>query len=346
MQNLAGKYRPSMWSEVVGQESIVRILNRQLETGNIKNTYIFSGASGCGKTTLARLFALEVNKYTDNAGNLCSSEPIEIDGASNNGVDNVKNIVAGASERSLDGKYKVFIIDEAHMLTTQAWNAFLKCIEEPPLYTIFIFCTTDPQKIPDTIKNRCMRFNFARIPSNLIYQRLLHVCENEGYSEYVETCDYISRICNGELRNALSLLETCADYGDCLSIENAVKTLGNFSYKTYFDLVNGIIDGEAGKVLALINEIYNSGADLKRFVNSFLDFNMDITKYILCKSISVTSIPSNLVDDLNFAIGIDNAQKYYFYITDKLLELKNMLKTDVDMKPTVEVMFSQMCRLI
>lgn len=338
MENLASKYRPKTWNEICGQEAVVKILNKQLETSNIKNTYIFSGASGCGKTTVARLFANKINKH--------KGSPIEIDAASNNGVDNVKQIVNSASERAIDSEYKIYIIDEAHMISTAGWNAFLKCIEEPPTYTIFIFCTTDPQKIPDTIKNRCMRFNFTRIPSELIRNRLVYVCEEENFINYNEACDYISRICKGEMRNALSLLETCADYNNNLEINNVVKALGNFSYDTFFNIINGIFDGRSDVVLSEIDGIYNSGADLKIFVNSFLEFCLDMTKYILTNSMQSTKLPSTCEDKVMFAVGFENASKYYFYVIDKLLELKNMLKTDVDLKPTVEVVFSQMCRLV
>ena len=143
---------------------------------------------------------------------------------------NVKQIIASASERALDGgKYKVYIIDECHMLTTQAWNAFLICIEEPPTFTIFIFCTTDPQKIPATILNRTMRFNFTRIKSDNIKRRLMSICAAEGYSNYEDSCDYISRICSGQMRDAISLLEKCADYNVDLTLTNTLEALGNYS---------------------------------------------------------------------------------------------------------------------
>ena len=146
-ESLAVKYRPQKWEDVCGQTSIIRILIRQLELNQLRNAYLFAGASGCGKTTLARIFA---NRINNNIG-----YPEEIDAASNNGVDNVKAIIKSAQERAIDSKYKIFIIDECHMITPQGWNAFLKCIEEPPKYTIFIFCTTEKNKVPDTIKNRC-----------------------------------------------------------------------------------------------------------------------------------------------------------------------------------------------
>ncbi|MBQ6632027.1 MAG: AAA family ATPase, partial [Romboutsia sp.] len=172
MNSLYLKYRPKDFNGVIGQESIIKILKQQLDTDNIFNCMIFSGVSGTGKTTVARIFADEVNKHC--------GYPIEIDAASNNGVDNVKQIVSSAAERSINSEYKVYIIDEAHMLSTQAWNAFLKTIEEPPKYTIFIFCTTDPHKIPETIQNRCMRFNFTRVVPSLIEQKLDFICRSEN----------------------------------------------------------------------------------------------------------------------------------------------------------------------
>lgn len=336
--SLATKYRPVVWEDVYGQKSIVKILNKQIETGNIKNTYIFSGASGCGKTTVARLF---INKVNNGCGT-----PLELDAASNSGVENIREIVRTAQERSVDSVYKAIIVDECHALSNQAWQAFLKCIEEPPKYTIFIFCTTEPTKIPDTIKNRCMRFNFNRIPSDLIYNRLTKIAELEGLVNYNETCDYISRTCNGEMRNAISLLEKCMDYSNDVNINNALMCIGDYSYETYFKLVNGIIDGNMGVVLNIVNTIYNSGANLTKFIDSLLDFVLDIIKFILYKDIKSTRLPSTLYNQLEFAVNFDNPQSYYFYILDNLLETQNMIKNNSNVKATIEIMFSKMCRLV
>lgn len=336
--SLAVKYRPKTWNDVVSQVNIINILEKQIQTDNIKNSYIFSGASGTGKTTCARIFANEINNH--------EGSPIEIDAASNNGVDNVKQIVASASERSINSKYKVYIIDEAHMLSNQAWNAFLKCIEETPKYTIFIFCTTDPQKIPDTIKNRCMRFTFNRIPTNEIYDRLLYICMNENLTSCEAACDYISRICKGEMRNAISLLETCMDYSHNLSMDNVLNAIGNFSYDLYFDLINNIIDGDHLKVFSIVDDIYNSGKDMKMFVNSFTSFVLDVVKYSVSNDIKLTKIPSVYEDKLKYTVAIDNASKYYFYMIDKLLELKTMMKNDMDIKSVIDITFSQMTRLV
>ena len=336
-ESLAVKYRPHTFEELCGQNATVRILKKQLELKKFKNCYLFCGASGCGKTTVARIFANFIN---ENVG-----EPIEIDGASNNGVDNVKQIVKTASERSVDGIYKIYIIDEAHMLTVQAWNAFLKCIEEPPEYTIFIFCTTDPQKIPATILNRVQRFNFNKLDSTIIKNRLKFICLKENFKNYEDACDYISRICNGQMRDAIAILEKCSDFDENLDINNVLHVLGNYSYDIMFKLINAIIDGQEEKVIQILNEIYNFGGDMKLFLNQFLSFVLNIQKYIICKNLSLTSFPSSVENDLVNSINFDNASGLYNYVTSKLLDLKNMLKNDADPMTTIEVCMLNICRL-
>jgi DNA polymerase-3 subunit gamma/tau len=173
METLAVKYRPSVFAEVIGQESIKQILQDQISTKTHKNCYLFTGGAGTGKTTCARIFANEIN---NGKGSF-----IEIDAASNNGVDNVREIIDNAKYKSLDSEYKIYIIDECHMLSTGAWNAMLKILEEPPAKTVFILCTTDPQKIPNTILSRVQRYDFQRISLDGIISRLEYIinCENE-----------------------------------------------------------------------------------------------------------------------------------------------------------------------
>lgn len=336
--SLATKYRPRTLDEVISQGSIVKILTRQIENNQIKNAYVFSGASGCGKTTSARAFASAINKG--------QGSPIEIDGASNNGVDNIKAIIKSASERALDSEYKVYIIDEAHALTNASWQALLKTLEEPPMYTIFIFCTTDPQKIPATILNRVMRFNFNRISSRQIKERLMYICKQEGFTDYEESCDYISRICNGEMRAGIAYLEKCADYDTRITIDNVLQAIGNYSYDIFFDLLNSIIDAKEAEVLSMIEEVYNSGNDLRLFVEQFLSFCLDVDKYALFHDYTLTHIPSSMQSKLDYSVGFENATKYYSYIVDKLLTLKNMLKNDNNPRTSIEVVFLQMCRLV
>lgn len=337
MQSLATKYRPQTLEEVVGQDSIKKILSRQIQLKEFKNCYLFNGASGCGKTTCARILANAINEG--------KGSPIEIDAASNNGVDNVKELVKSANERSLDSKYKIYIIDECHSLTTQAWQAFLKCIEEPPKFTIFIFCTTEKNKVPDTIKNRCQVFNFNRISHNEILKRLIYICKEEGFTNFEESCEYISKISNGQVRDAVANLEKCASYNTDLKIENVLNALGDYSYSTYFILLNALLDGNDQQILSVIDIVYTEGADLKLFVEQFLDFCLDVSKYCIFKSIQAIKIPSTMIEELNRCTCFNDAIKYYRYYVSKLLDLKNMLKTDINPKSTIDVMFLKMSAL-
>ena len=336
MESLATLYRPRKFEEVCAQSSIVKILERQLELTEFKNAYLFQGSSGCGKTTCARIFANRINNGV--------GSPIEIDAASNNGVDNVKQLIKDASERAIDSKYKIIIIDECHALTSQAWQAFLKCIEEPPKYTIFIFCTTDPQKIPDTIKNRVQKFTFNRIPVDTIRDRLAYICRQEGFTNYEESIDYLSKISDGGMRTAISYLDKCAGYSTDLNITNVLTSLGNYSYDTFFNLINSMIDGNEASVLRLISNFYDEGNDLKLFVDQFLNFCVDVTKYALFKSCSLTRIPTSMEAQLQSSTNFEDANKYYTYVIDKLLDLKNMLKNDNSPRSTIEIIFLQITR--
>lgn len=338
ISSLAVEYRPKTFEEVCGENSIIKILKRQIELKEFKNSYLFCGPSGCGKTTTARIFANEINNHV--------GSPIEIDAASNNGVDNIKTIIKAAQERSIDSEYKIYIIDECHSLTIQAWQALLKCIEEPPKYTIFIFCTTDPQKIPATILNRCMRFNFSRINSKDIEKRLNQICIKEGFSNYHETTEYISKICKGQMRDGIAYLEKVAAYDKILSITNALQALGNFSYDVFFKLINHVIDGNESEVLVIINQFYTEGGDLKLFVDQFLTFCLDVMKYSLLHDSSILQIPSSFEPQLKASTNFDNADKYYSYIIDNVLALKNELKMDSNIKSTIEIKFLKLARCV
>ena len=173
MISLAVKYRPKIFDDVVEQDTIKIILKQQITTGNIKNAYLFCGPAGDGKTTCARIFANEINNGYGN--------PIELDAASHNGVDDVREVIKQAQTKSLDSEYKIFIIDECHSISNTGWQAFLKLLEEPPAKSIFIFCTTDPQKIPKTILSRVQRYDFSRISQQGIVERLYSILQEEGY---------------------------------------------------------------------------------------------------------------------------------------------------------------------
>ena len=336
------KYRPSTFEAIVGQNITTRILNKVLEKQSFKNAYLFAGPSGCGKTTTARAFANAIN------GGI--GEPVEIDGASNNGVDQVRAIVESANQRSLVGNYKIYIIDECHMITTAGWNAFLKGLEETPEYTIFIFCTTEPNKIPATIQNRMQRFNIAKINSQEIKNRLLFVCQQEGFINCEDTCELISKLCDGCMREALTMLDQCADLSNDLSLENTKAILGEAPFERMLKLTNCLIGGNEQFTLAAIETLALEGKDLKQFINEYLSFTLELTKYILFKNMAVTNIPAYLENSadsmvsVSYTTSFDGALNWFNYLTDKLLEIKSTIKYDTSVKSVVEGYLLQVCR--
>lgn len=322
------KYRPTDFNEVCSQVSVIKILEKQIETKQFVNCYLFSGPSGTGKTTIARILA---NKINNNMGS-----PIEIDAASNNGVDNIRLLIEQAGLRSLDSEYKIYIIDECHMLTNQSWNALLKLIEEPPKYTIFIFCTTELQKVPETIQNRCQRYRLSRISNKLIYDRLKYICKEENIKNTKEAIDQITKMSMGSMRQAIAYLDKCKDYGD-VDINNVLSVLGNFSYDVFFELVNAIIDKDSKKIISIIEDIYNNGDDLKLFTELLVDFLLDLSKFTIFKSFDIIKIPESYKDKLEYTINVENPSKYFNHLIDKALELKQIVKGDLNIKTTLEI---------
>ena len=281
-KSLAIKYRPKTWDDVTEQGSTKIILQQQLESGEVKNAYLFCGPAGCGKTTCARIFATDINKGQGN--------PIELDAASNNGVDDVRTIIQQAKTKSLDSEYKIFIIDECHAISNAGWQAMLKIIEEPPAKSIFIFCTTDPQKIPKTIISRVQRYDFSRISQSGIVHRLKYILHDENI--YVTTdelktvepsIEYIAKIADGGMRDAITLMDKVLAYSQILTLENVVKALGTTDYDTMFKLTDYLLqlNGEESTKLALqvIEDIYNDGKDLKQFVRQYVQFLLDLSKW-------------------------------------------------------------------
>jgi len=335
-QSLAVKYRPKKWEEVIGQSSVVKILTKQIETGMIKNAYLFTGITGAGKTTASRLLATEINKAPDSY--------IEIDAASNSSAEKMRSIIKSAQERSIDYKYKIFIIDEVHALSNQAWQVMLKCLEEPPEFTIFILCTTDAQKIPSTILNRVQRFNISRISEENICYRLDQICKLENFKNFEDTINYISKISDGSMRTAISMLEKCAAFSLDLDISNTLPILGAAPFSLLIKITNAFIDGRIDIIIDSMKDIDNSYPDMKIFLDRYIDFILDVLKYHIFKKLTVTSIPSSLESDIKNILAIENAQKYFQYILDKLLSLKQLIKNDTNIQSTIEIVFLQIAR--
>ena len=278
VKTLAIKYRPKTWEDVTEQENIKVILQQQLESGEIKNAYLFCGGAGTGKTTCARIFANEINKGQGN--------PIEMDAASNSGVEDVRSISQQAKMKALDAEYKIFIIDECHAISNTGWQAFLKLIEEPPAKSIFIFCTTDPQKIPKTILSRVQRYDFKRISQDGIVRRLGEIITAEIESGQtihldLDAIEYIAKIAEGGMRDAISLLDKCIAFNKDITLENVIKALGTVDYEVMKDLTDAVITHDAKNVFTITEKIHESGKDIKQFINQYTKFLLDIQKYSL-----------------------------------------------------------------
>mgnify|MGYP000749534489 CR=1 FL=1 len=274
--NLATKYRPKKFNDIVCQDNVKIVLQNQIDTNEFKQAYLFCGSAGTGKTTSARIFANEINKG--------EGRIVEIDGASNNGVDNIRNLIDNCKMKSLDGTYKVFIIDEVHMLSIGAFNALLKILEEPPKGTIFILCTTDPQKIPATILSRVQRFDFKRIPTQRIMNRLTYIIEKENQTrteqiEYTdEALQYIAQLAEGGMRDAITKLDTVLGFTQNITSEAVIKCLGLTSTQFILEILYNIIAKEPKNILGAIDTIFLEGKDLKLFIKDSIKVLIDVIK--------------------------------------------------------------------
>ena len=279
------KFRPDNFKDVKGQDHIVTTLKNQIEAERIGHAYLFCGTRGTGKTTIAKLFAKTINCEHPVDGNPCeecasckaiaagaSMNVIEIDAASNNGVENIREIVDEVSYSPAQGKYKVYIIDEVHMLSIGAFNALLKTLEEPPSYCIFILATTEPQKIPITILSRCQRYDFKRISIDTITDRLEELMSVEKIDVEPRALRYIAKTADGSMRDALSLLDQCIafHYGEKLTYDMVLNVLGAVDTVVFSRLYREILDRNVMGCIQLLEEIVIQGRELTQFVSDFI----------------------------------------------------------------------------
>lgn len=342
MQTLAVKYRPKAFDDVIEQESVKIILQQQLQAGEVKHAYLFCGGAGTGKTTCARIFANDINGG--------EGSPIELDAASNSSVDDVRNIIQQAKTKSLDSEYKVFIIDECHAISNTGWQAFLKLIEEPPAKSIFIFCTTDPQKIPKTILSRVQRYDFRRISQQGIVCRLEHIIYEENinvpfreggiYQVSVEALEYIAKLAEGSMRTAISLMDKCLSYNSELTMKNVVKALGVANYDNMIEITSAYIFGEPDKLIKSLEDIHSSGVDMKQFIRQYLNFVLDIKKWFILGDFEYLQIPQ--IDTIEeFIKDIDELDDTWDNISkllDTIIKVNAEIKYDSNPKYLIEAM--------
>lgn len=341
-KSLAIKYRPRTFDDVVEQGAIKTILRQQLEDNETKNAYLFCGGAGTGKTTCARIFANEINHFEGN--------PIEMDAASNSSVDDVREIIQQAKTKSLESEYKVFIIDECHSISNTGWQAFLKLLEEPPAKSIFIFCTTDPQKIPKTILSRVQRYDFQRISHKGVVNRLTYIlnAEQQEANEFTNidpaALDYIAKIADGGMRDAITMMDKCLSFSSTLSLENVVKALGVADYETMVDLsVNILINKQQVEILNIIEEVHRSGKDLKQFIKTYTNFVLDLNKYVCTQSFDYLETPQTFEKDVKRLTDTNALKVRVLKLLQVLIKLNADIKWETSPKAVIEATLIILC---
>lgn len=288
---LARKYRPQNFSDLIGQNVVVKILQSSLQTGKISHAYIFSGPKGVGKTSTARILAKALN-CTDPDNKPCNNCPsciaikegkamsvIEIDAASHTSVENIRDLRENVRYASAEGFYKVYIIDEAHMLSQSAFNAFLKTLEEPPPHVVFVLATTEPRKIPLTVISRCQHLQFRRISVNLIKERLQFICHEEGINATEEALYDIALNAEGSMRDALTLLDQITSFTENITQEDVRLLIGGTDTQTLYDLMNYVIEGKRSDIILNIEKLNDAGTDFKLLTRDLIFF---LQKYSHC----------------------------------------------------------------
>ena len=353
------KFRPQKFEDVKGQEHIVTTLKNQIKADRIGHAYLFCGTRGTGKTTIAKILARAVNCEHPVDGSPCntcktcrainegtSMNVIEIDAASNNGVDNIREIREEVAYRPTTGKYKVYIIDEVHMLSTGAFNALLKTLEEPPSYVIFILATTEAHKIPITILSRCQRYDFRRITAETIAARLQELMDKEGNDVEEKAIRYIAKAADGSMRDALSLLDQCIAFylGEKLTYEKVLENLGAVDTEVFSRLFRRILQQDTAGTIKTLDDIIIQGRELGQFVTDFIWYLRNLLL------ISTSEHPEEAVDasaenlermkEESSMVDAETLMRYIRIFS----ELSNQIKYASQKRVLVEIALIKLCQ--
>ena len=360
-QVLARKYRPQNFSELVGQPALVQTLSNEIKNNKIHHAFILTGIRGIGKTTTARLIAKSLNcSHSDGAtinacgecehckaiANSCDQDVIEFDAASHTGVDDIRQIIESTAYGPVNSRYKIFIIDEVHMLSKSAFNALLKTLEEPPAYIKFIFATTEIRKVPITILSRCQRFDLRRLTFDEIKNHLADICKKEGYDAEDGALSILASFAEGSVRDSLSLLDRALshnNYEKLLTEKSVAEMLGLSSKKNIYDLFISMLEGDSQKALNQFNEIYSYSLDINALMQDLLNINHNI---IMAKTLNgfldTIHLPSDqieIIKNISQKLNLSSLMRVW----KLLLNGENELRSNFDAKKIMDMIIVNIC---
>ncbi len=333
------KWRPKVFEEVVGQSDLINSIKNQVKNGNVGHAYLFSGTRGTGKTSMAKIFSRAINCLSPQDSNPCNEceickgildeslmDVVEIDAASNNGVDDIRELRENVKYPPSRAKYKVYIIDEVHMLSTGAFNALLKTLEEPPSYVVFILATTEPHKLPATILSRCQRFDFKRVSGEALEGLLSLICESNGVSWESEALKMIIKKSDGAARDSLSMLDQCLSAGEMvLSKELVIQSLGLVQSEVIASLVDQVAEGSYLALFETVDQLIHNGKNINQFVKDMIDYYRDLM-------MAASAGASPKVIKTSADIGVFEAQAKKLGLNRILYDLGQLIELDQQMK--------------